>query len=960
MIDKTPSSSGKPAPKPAPPKPAPPKPAPPKAEASPSASPPTSRGAAANPSTTRGTASQLTRKPGDAVDSDPSAASEVTTRQSRTAQSMTGRHKPSLFDQLGGPRSGDLNTPWAKHAQDFVDQREYSQAEARERRDAARAQAEPHPPEGFRENDKLSAAPNLSREKPFREETRPNGDTEQTYKVDGQTYTRVTRENGTTTTSYQVDGVSHRDTEYSDGRSTRQIRTGDEGDRHTRILERDSAGNLSKESYSYDGADSSHLRVTDHNPNGTSSTRTERRYAVDANLENLAEAPAVPKGAADVVDLPEGGRGKTWIHESEVIATSAGGKRSVQGRETSFTQTSSEVESSHASAQISRTITTSNGRDEDGKLAKSVSGSQTISTISDGGGHTRLTDSWNSKGESTQRFSQSKLGDDDLDELKDRAEDKKKGELDGGPSITVAGKTVRLAPPGGDGGLDGGRAKDWLKDGERETLDLDVTVRRNSEGETVGKTTSFSALDARGNGRTATRTWAPKTDPDGQDPVEWSYTKFSNNGRDYDRQTAYENSSVSTYETHRETGPGQFRHTSESKDGDNVIAESSAERTQVRDLSEWKNRLPSEQLERLRAAGPPYMVESTSTNTQLWKDKDGKILRDKDNRPLQTASVNQTLTVRNREGFALTETMRNVADEQGNSQRETLSAVTDPRSDVPYRATLEKGATATGSCEYVMSERSKVTIDRNGHVEVDGKDAARLTTLGASDFNDQLSKDPDAGIDALAALTNVTGSTGVADNTAKASKQYIDARYREYGFEAPDYPKLKGLTGGAGILSLTSGAADIFKGVQEGGVDGAIKVIGGAGGIAGGLEGAALTASLLPGRAGSVATTATEFLGAGTAARFLGRASGVASVVVGGYDLFTGDSTQKKVAGGLTAASGGLFIAAAASSGTIVGAPAGVVLAGAGIVTGAAGLVVGLFAPDESPAPKLDSRLGDS
>lgn len=959
MIDKTPTSTSKPTPKPAP-KPAPK--AEPKKPAAAAPAKPASSSSTPAKSTQPGSTAQLARKPGAGANSDPAAASEVTGRQSRTAQGMTGRDKPSAFDQLAGKdKANGLTTPWTEQARAFVEHKEQQEHEAKDARHEAREQTEPHPPKGFREGDKMAAPPNLEKEKPSRQETRPNGDKEETFKVDGQTYTRVIKENGTTTTSYDIDGVSHKDTEYSDGRSSQQIRTGEEDDQHTRIIERDSAGHLSRESYSHQGKDSTFARVTDHNPNGTSSTRTDRTYSVDANLENLAEAPTVPKAASDVVDLPAGGRGKTQVHESEVISTGANGKHRLQGRETSFTQTSTEVQSSEPGAQVSRTVTTSQGRDEDGKPARTVSGSQTLSVPSENGGTTRLTDSWNSKGESTQRFSRSKLSTDDVDDLKDRAEDKKKGELDDGPSVTVGGRTVFLAPPGGDGGLDRGRANDWLKDSpNRETLDLDVTVRRNAEGETVGKTTSFSALDGKGNGRTATRTWAPKTDPDGQDPVEWSYTKFSNNGRDYDRQTAYESSSVSTFETHRETGPGQFRHTSESRDGDNVIANSSAERSQVRDLSELKNRLPADQIDRLRAAGPPYFVETTSASTQLWKDKDGKILRGEDDKPLQTASVTQTLTVRNREGVALTENMRDIADEHGNSQRETLSAVTDPRAEVPYKATIEKGSTAVGTCEYVMSDRSKVTIDRKGRVEIDGEPAAKLNNLGASDFNEQLLKDPNAGIDALAALTNITGSTGVADNTAKAGKQYIDAQYKHYGFDAPDYPKLKVLSGGAGILSLTSGAADIFKGFQEGGVDGAVKVVGGAGGIAGGLEGAALTASLLPGRAGSFASTATEFLGSGTATKFLGRASGVASVVVGGYDLFTGDSTQKRVAGGLTAASGGLFIAAAASSGTIVGAPAGVVLAGAGVVTGAAGLIVGLFAPDESPAPKIDSRLGDS
>lgn len=662
----------------------------------------------------------------------------------------------------------------------------------------------------------------------------------------------------------------------------------------------------------------------------------------------------MPEHASDVVDLPST-RSSTQVSESEVVTTNAKGKSTVQSRESSYTQRSNDADGSDGSPEISRTVSNSEIRGKDGKLAKSSAASQTISM-----GETKLIDTWNDKGETIQQYSRSGLSEDGLDDAKDAAKDKKDGNLDDGPTVKVGERTIRLAPPGGESGLDRGRANDWLKDAPGDSVDLDVSVRRNAEGEQVGKTTTFSALDDNGNGRTATRTQTPKGESagkDAKDPVEWNYTKLSNNGRDYDRQTSYEGSSVSTFEKHRETGPGQFKHTSETKDGDNVIANSEAERKQVTSLDELEGRLPAEQIAKLKQAGPPYTVETTSSRTELWKDKDGKVLRESDScKPLQTESSANTLTVRNAKGYGVTENQRSVSDEIGNRSSENLSAVTDPKSKTPYAATIERFKTDAGTCEQKLEDRTKVSIDQKGEIRVNGERAASLD-LGDSDFSEVLNKNPEAGASVLSTLNSVTGPI---DQGAGTAKDLIDHRYQELGFDAPDYQKLKVLNSGAGILGLTTGAADIFSGLGEGGVEGTVKAIGGAGTIAGSLEGTALAASALPGRAGATATSATRFLGAGTAAKFLGKANGLGSLVVGGYDLFTGDSTEKRISGGLTAASGGLFIAAAASSGTIVGAPAGVVLAGAGVVTGAAGLVVGLFAPDESPAPEIDKRLGDS
>jgi hypothetical protein len=961
----------------------------------------------------RGGTSQL-EHPSSKTASNPAASAEITSRQSHTAARISGKGdgNGSAFDRIAHEEGHDGLLSRLTHGVDdltqdatagagqflkgaahTVDQAaDRARAGAEKARQQARDEAIKPAPEGFAAGDTMASAPDLSKRKPLRVEKLEHGRVRQTFEVDGQKYHRTSDENGNTTTTFESGGIAHRETQYSDGRSVQQIqkgapqqsaevvgmaaleaKSGQPADQYTRTVVRDPKGRVARDSYSYEGARGSMGRVTEHKADGTSRTRIDRTYSVDRPLEALASAPPAPSNDSGVVVLPSGAGKPTQVHESEVSAIGSNGERQVQSRQTSFTQSSNALSNAgqerppSSGSEISHTVTTSQTRGKDGKMASRTAASQSISLSNDDGSRTVQTDSWNDRGESSQQYLRTGLTSDDLDGIEDGAEAREKAARGESPSsehaITVAGKTVAIGPPGGSDGLKREKSGDWLEEASHDgnSFDLNVTVRRDAQGDMVDKTSTFSSLDDNGNGRTVTRTRSNDPDAQARGSVQWSYTRLSNDGRDYDRQTAYENSSVSTYEKHRELGPGQFEHSTETKDGDNVIARSSSGRVEVRDLSQVENRLKPEALARLKAGGPPYILEETSAQAKLWRDGDGEIQRDKEGRPLQQEGASSTLMVTGPKGVAASEMMSDIVHAgTGRRDRSSLSSLSDPSGHPPYQAQFEKGHTPSGSCDDIVDQRQNVSIGRDGQIMVDGKEAARIPGLGENGFARRLRQNPSAGVEVLDTLSSASESTGYADSAAKAGKQAIDHHYNKLGFDAPDGARLSKLSGAAGILGLASGASDIFSGIRQGGVDGYTTALGGAGGIAGGLEGGALAASALPGKAGAEASRLAGAIGAGTAAKFLGHASGVASVLVGAEGLITGDSTAERISGGLTAASGGLFIAAAASSGTIVGAPAGVVLAGAGVVAGGAGLALDLFGGDDEPdslAPDLDSRL---
>ncbi|MBM3268001.1 MAG: hypothetical protein FJZ01_10170 [Candidatus Sericytochromatia bacterium] len=149
-------------------------------------------------------------------------------------------------------------------------------------------------------------------------------------------------------------------------------------------------------------------------------------------------------------------------------------------------------------------------------------------------------------------------------------------------------------------------------------------------------------------------------------------------------------------------------------------------------------------------------------------------------------------------------------------------------------------------------------------------------------------------------LKNATDGAGAADDAATPPAKVGT------GFE-------KGVKTGLGVLGVVGGTLQTATGVRElanGDTADGVKDV-----TAGSLN----TAAGVAGLAGKL--------------RVAGPLGGAASMVSGGYDIYQGiekGDTEKAVVGGVKALGGGLLVASAVTSGTIVGAPAGAVLAAAG------------------------------
>lgn len=726
------------------------------------------------------------------------------------------------------------------------------------------------------------------------------------------------------------------------------------------------------EDYSFEGDQGTVTRSTNQAADGTAEVRTERNYTVDEDLETLIDAPGVPESYQyEVVPLPDGERGETTIREVEVATVNAQGVPEVQYAEESFSQSSgdvalngsedlghtdptrdtfpSDIAPDNEASNITHTVTRVSARDENNNLVESTGASQTLHIEGDrrpefgqeGEVSASRTISWNSAGESSESFSARGFHEGDLLAINDGDSVSSVGIF----SATVGGNYLSAGYPEGAGGpyshytrKGGGELEDWLGPDSTAPLDIDITLSRDADGNQVSRDHTFSTVDENGNGRTAVRS-------DNGDSVAWTYTNFENDGQDFQRQTVFEGTDVSIYEDRETLSDGQFRSTSETRDGDDILAMSQASRLEVQeaDLRQLvtDGQLTTEQLDRIRQDGPPYYVEQFSEHAEALLDDDGNLRRDDEGNPFQAGHDVTSMTVSNTDGYSVSEQFRQDFGEGTSGTDSRLTTVTDPEADMPVTGELvQRERDSNGN--YEVLEQGEIAIGADGRATYDGEEIGEFD-FGGTDLSTLLREGesitaPD--------LIKVLGGAAKATRDSAALTNFAGGRFNLTGQTGA----LANLAKGASIFGVFVGADQLFSGLQDGDVRSSVQ---GLGKIAGGANSLAAATSALAGggRVGSAAARfSTLSAASSTFGKVLGGASGALNLGFGLYDVFTADSGFDQAAGGLTAAAGAVAIGS-----TFFGPPGWVV---GGLLSASLQITAILVAGgDENETASIDERL---
>jgi hypothetical protein len=845
----------------------------------------------------------------------------------------------------------------------------------------------------------------------YTQTTKPNGIVDTSYEVDGVDYTNTQYEDGRSTTNLSTSGDngSHSRTVELDARGQLQLdktystdaatdpKTGNIGLQSrseslgpdgvrtiTEEVTRPDGGkatlnrtehpdNRVEETYEFTSDKSTLNRTTNQAADGTAETRTERSYTSDRPIEELVDGPPVPDHAGPVLPLPEGQREPTRVNEVSVVTTDAGGTEELQHEEKSYSQTSGDVQLNGSREQngdsaygdtfpqgflpnndgsnITHTVSTVSTRDENGRMVTETGASQSVVLAGDRLEDDRevsvaRTESWNSKGESSTSFTSDGFERGELLGLSSGTDDNVERF-----NATVGGQPFYSAgfPRGDKSPFDhlnmkgGGDAENWLDIGLSSELDVNVTVSRNSKGEEQSNAISYSTVGENGEGKTVTR-----TNQQGG-AVAWTYADYANRGNDHQKQTVFEGTDISIYETQTTHGADEFTRTSETKEGDEVVASSETSRRNVDQealqTAVANGELTQEQFDRMISDGPPYTAERHVENAEPLKD-DGELREDEDGNPIQPGHHVSSYTFSNDQGYAVAEHYRMEESEDGRNTDSRLSTVTDPNADPPVDGSVVKRERNPETGTFRVTEDSKLQVMGDGRLMYGDEDD--LKEVGSFDF---------AGSDITTLLRegeNITASelVGLASGAAEAGQDAASIGRVGHG--------RFNLTGEAGNLARFQSAADIFGlagGVQSlyAGVTGADgrAAIEGFGDIAGGLNSLAAATKALGGssRLGTAANRfSTLTAGSTTLGKVLGGAGGVISLGFGLYDVFTAESGYDQAAGGLTAAAGAVALGSA-----FFGPPGWVV---GGLVSGALGITA-IFVGDgdKNQTADIDSRL---
>ena len=726
------------------------------------------------------------------------------------------------------------------------------------------------------------------------------------------------------------------------------------------------------ETYGFEGEQGALQRSTAQAADGSAQTRTERSYKVGQPMEGVlaergVETPEVPDSArGQIVDLPAGDRSQTSVRELEVVATDASGNSELQHSEETYSQSSGDVRL-HGSddpakhntwtdtfpfgiapdndgSSITHTVTRVVSRDDEGQLVESTGAAQTLTLAGDrmeelGGGDVSVTrtDSWNSAGESAESFQTQGFQQQELYAMSRGTDDSSERF-----SAVVGGRHVSAGYPAEAGApFDHYNLKDglqeWMGGDPTSRLDVGVTVGRNRDGEVVSNALALDTRDPEGNGKTVTRR-------EGQGLTEWSYADFANDGQDYRRQTVFEGSDVSTYEEQQTLGDGQFRRMSETRDGETVIAGSSAERREVTEdelrASVADGSLSPEHLERMLQDGPPYTVEKSSEFAAALRGEDGRYQRDDSGNPIQPGYGISSSTFSNDNGYSVSDFSRSDFQEDGGTREASLSTVADPSGDPPVTGTATRGERSnTGAYRETSSEQLEIGTD--GRMTVDGEEVGQFD-LGQSDIPTLLRENNTTPRELLAAVRGASLAAGNPEQIGRLG----EARFQLRGGEIQS----RKLAGFADVLGVASGAREIFEGLGSGDLR---QIAGGVGDVAGGVN--SLAAALSPWggstKAGSAlgnlakATSYGTLLGKG-----LGAVGGLASLGFGVYDGLTGATAHDRAGGWIGAAGGAVGV------GSLFFGPPGWVVGG--LVSGALGITsVIVSGADDNRTAAMDQRM---
>lgn len=729
------------------------------------------------------------------------------------------------------------------------------------------------------------------------------------------------------------------------------------------------------EVYNYAGDQGTVNRTTNTAVDGTSETRTERSYTVDQPLESVLSengvaAPSIPESIEhQVPELPEGQREDTQVRQVEVVTADAAGNETVQYSEESYSQTSGDVqpagsrELGHSSvtdafpqpilpnsedSSATRTVTRVRTRDENGQLVESTGASQSVTLVGDrsvelgdsGQVSVTRTDTWNASGESSSNFASQGFREEDLLGFNGRSDQFTgfQARVGDDPFYNAGYPEAGVGPFDAYNRKGGDELQNWFDLGGGDELDISVTVNRNAEGDVTDRSLTLDATDSSGNGRTATRT-------DNGGAVGWTYNDYSNGGQDYRRQTVFEGTDISIYEEHEVTGPGQFRTTSETREGDDVVANSSASRQEVTQAqlqqSVADGELTQAQLDRMLQDGPPYYAERFSEHATALRDDDGNLREDENGNPIQPGHDITSTTLANSQGYSVSEHWRRDpgGDDGAIHTESRLNTVTDPNADPPLAGQLHTQRMDPSTCRLETVEQGSIEVGANGQLRYDGQEIGQFE-FGGSDLSALLRDGKSVTANDL--VTLLGGAAEAGEGFARAGNAGLTL--------TANSAHLGRLAHGAKIFGVAAGAQGLFHGIREG--DGR-AIVEGLGNIAGGLNSLAAATSALGGatRFGSAASRfSTLTAGTATLGKVLGAAGGVVSLGFGLYDVFTADSGWDKAAGGLAAAAGAVAIGSA-----FFGPPGWVV---GGLVSGALGIAsIFVGGGDDNETASIDDRL---
>lgn len=844
------------------------------------------------------------------------------------------------------------------------------------------------PPE-FEPGSELPETPDLSEATPESSEELANGTTVETYTEDGVTYERKTRPDGTVETHYEVDGVTYNDRSYDDGRRTVTLSEDTDEAFHSRTVEYDEEGEVhnetafsvqasydsetreagtqtrsvridengvttttervqrpgggesnfkrvehpsgaAEETYTFEGDEGAVQRTTNESPDGSAETRTERSYTTDQPIEELTEVPQAPDHVEQrVAPLPQEDREPTEVREVEVTSTNTSGDTSLEYQETTYSQTSGQVEPTEQSfgqpgisniegdpegSSVTQTVTTVTARDEDGDLQTSTAATQSVTLAGERdealGGDVSITSSvtWNENGETTESFSQEGFTENDLFALTSRSSpDFEQFTAKVGDERVYAGLPHLSKSPFDHLNMKGGSPDDWLYEASGDGLNVSTSITRDAEGNVLQENINWSSVDENGNGRTVTRS-------ESDNGVAWNYTDYDNDGKDYERQTVIEGTDISVFESHQVTGPGEFTTVTETRDGDQIIANSEASRERLTE-SELRDRvaqmqsnnepgaLTDQELERMIQDGGPYYLESINEHAETILDDDGQPKRDSDGNIIQPGHDTVHSTFTNDDGYSVSNHYHQDFNSGQDWTTSRTRTVTDPSSDPPIQASIQNTERDPETGQFVVTEEGDLKVMNDGRIMFGDEEVADI------DFEGQTVQEMLMGPGSVRSDQLIAAIGGAAKDgeTYTMSFAGVEGRVRPSATSV----NLGRLAGGVEIFGLATGARDVFSGARSGNYR---QVVEGLGGITGGVNTLAAATSAIAGtgRLGATASRVSSLTAASTTAgRVLGAAGGAIGFGFGVYDILNAEDGWGRAAGALNASAGAIAFGSA-------------------------------------------------